>query len=84
MHEYSCLPTIYPRPYNSYYPTIHSGFYGQNFGYCPPMWFADSRDTSPDATVYGYVELAWRIYLVCSGPTNVEPTTWGNIKSMYR
>lgn len=83
-HEYSCLPAIYPRPYNSYYPTIHSGFYGQDFEYCPPQWWADERDTTPDATLYGYIELAWRIYLVCSGPTQVEPASWGNIKSMYR
>jgi hypothetical protein len=84
MHEYSCLPSLYPRPYNSYYPTIHSGFYGQDFEYCPPLWFRDKRDTTPGATQYGYIEMAWRIYLTCSGPTNVEPTTWGNIKSMYR
>jgi hypothetical protein len=84
MHEYSCLASLYPRPYSSYYPTIHSGFYGQNFEYCPPLWWADGRDTTPDATEYGYVELAWRIYLICSGPTNARPSTWGNIKSMYR
>jgi hypothetical protein len=83
-HEYSCLPSLYPRPYISYYPTIHSGFYGQSFEYCPPLWWADGRDTTPDASQYGFLELAWRIYLTCSGPTNVEPTTWGNIKSMYR
>ncbi len=83
-HGLSCLPALYPRPYNSYYPAMHSGFYGQNFQYCPPLWFKDGRDTTPDATDYGYIELAWRIYLICSGPTNVEPTTWGNIKGMYR
>jgi hypothetical protein len=83
-HEYSCLPAMYPRPYNSHYPTMHSGYYGQGFEYCPPLWYQDGRDTTPDATLYGYIELAWRIYLVCSGPTQVEPTTWGNIKSMYR
>jgi len=83
-HDYSCLPALYPRPYNSFYPTMHSGYYGQNFGYSPPLWFPDQRDTTPSAIMYGHVELAWRIYLTCSGPTNVEPTTWGNIKSMYR
>jgi len=83
-HEYSCLPSIYPRPYNSYYSTMHSGYYGRDFQYCPPLWFKDGRDTTPDATLYGYIELAWRIYLICSGPTSVEPTTWGNIKSIYR
>ncbi len=50
----------------------------------PPVWFTDQNDTTPDAAQYGYVELAWRIYLVCSGPTSTEPTAWGNIKSMYR
>ncbi len=83
-HEYSCLPALYPRPYDSYYPTMHSGYYGQSFQYCPALWFKDGRDTTPDAIDYGYIELAWRIYLICSGPTNVEPTTWGNIKSIYR
>jgi len=83
-HEISCLPALYPRPYNSYYPTMHSGYYGQGFRYCPPRWFKDRRDTTPDAIEYGYIELAWRIYLTCSGPTGAEPTTWGNIKSMYR
>lgn len=83
-HDESCLPGLYPRPYNSYYPTMHSGFYGQNFKYCPPLWFKDSRDTTPDANEYGYVELLWRIYMTCSGPSGTVPTTWGNIKSMYR
>jgi len=83
-HDLSCLPALFPRPYNSYYPTMHSGYYGQGFRYCPPLWFKDGRDTTPDATEYGYIEMAWRIYLTCSGPTDVQPTTWGNIKSMYR
>jgi len=84
MHDYSCLPALYPRPYSSMYVTMHSGFYGQNFVYSPPLWFKDGRDTTPDAIEYGHIELAWRIYLTCSGPTNVEPTTWGNIKNIYR
>jgi hypothetical protein len=84
MHDYSCFPALYPRPYNSYYPVIHSGFYGQDFEYCPPLWFRDERDSTPDATEYGYIELAWRIYLACTGPSDVQPATWGNIKSMYR
>jgi len=84
MHDISCLSSIYPRPYNSYYTTMHSGFYGQDFTYCPPQWFKDGRDTTPDATDYGYIELAWRIYLTCYGPSETEPATWGNIKSMYR
>jgi hypothetical protein len=83
-HDYSCMPAVYPRPYNSHYPTMHSGYYGKGLEYCPPVWFKDQQDSTPDATLYGFIELAWRIYLLCSGPTNVEPTTWGNIKSMYR
>lgn len=83
-HELSCLPVLYPRPYNSYYATIHTGYYGPNYQYCPPLWFQDAQDTTPDASLYGYIELAWRIYLDCSGPTGVEPTTWGHIKGMYR
>jgi hypothetical protein len=84
LHESSCMPTTYPRPYNSYYARMHSGFYGQDFEYCPPLWFRDWRDSTPDAAEYGYIEICWRVYLVCSGPTDVQPTTWGNIKSMYR
>ncbi len=84
MHDVGCLPALYPRPYNSHYTTIHSGYYGVNFEYCPPAWFLDGYDTTPDGTLYGFIELAWRIYLICSGPTATEPSTWGNIKSMYR
>jgi hypothetical protein len=84
MHEQSCLQCLYPRPYNSHYTAIHSGFYGPDFEYCPPLWFKDQEDTTPDATQYGYVELAWRIYLACYGPSGVESTTWGNVKSIYR
>jgi hypothetical protein len=84
MHDYGCCPALYPRPGTSHYSTIHSGYYGPNFLYCPPAWFADGRDTSPNVDVYGFIELAWRIYVANSGPTATEPSTWGNIKSMYR
>jgi hypothetical protein len=84
MHEYGCCPALYPRPYVSHYRTIHSGFYGPAFMYCPPQWFCDGRDTTPDCDLYGFIELAWRVYMICSGPTATEPSTWGNIKSMYR
>ena len=85
MHDYGCLPAYYPRPYNSHYTSMHSGFYGNRaFNYCPPQWFVDGHDTTPDATVYGFVELAWRVYVICSGPTETESSTWGSIKSMYR
>ena len=84
MHDVSSLAALYPRPYNSHYETVHSGFYGNDFRYCPPLWFYDGRDTSTNGTQYGCIELAWRIYLSCTGPSATEPTTWGNIKSMYR
>ncbi|MFZ1947095.1 MAG: hypothetical protein WAW06_06080 [bacterium] len=85
MHDMSCLAALYPRPYSSQYPTVHSGYYGCNtFQYCPPQWFKDAGDSTPDGAQYGFTELAWRIYLTCTGPTDVEPTTWGSVKSMYK
>ena len=32
------------------------------------MWIADGRDTTADASMYGYIELAWRAYFGCTGP----------------
>jgi hypothetical protein len=84
MHDIGCLPALYPRPYTSHYATIHSGYYGVDFEYCPPLWFPDGVDTTRDGTQYGYIEFAWRIYLSCSGPTASEPATWGTIKALYR
>ncbi len=84
MHDLGCLPVLYPRPYTGHYPTMHSGYYGVDFEFCPPYWFKDGADTTLDGSQYGFVELAWRIYMVCSGPTGTETTTWGDIKSMYR
>ncbi len=84
MHDYGCLPALYPRPYSSHYASIHSGYYGQDFQYCPPQWFKDGNDPTPDGTQYGFTELAWRIYIVCDGPSADQPATWSSIKSMYR
>jgi hypothetical protein len=85
MHDFSSLPALYPRPYNSHYSRVHSGYYGVGFEYCPPIWFCDGRDTVyPECLPYGAVELAWRVYLTCDGPSSAEPSTWGSIKSMYR
>jgi hypothetical protein len=84
MHDVSSLPALYPRPYNSHYTTIHSGYYGYGFQYCPPLWITDGRDTTPDGSQYGFVEWAWRIYLACEGPTSAEAADWSTIKSMYR
>lgn len=84
MHDFGCCPALYPRPAQSHYPTrIHSGYYGNGgFQYCPPLWFLDGRDSTGD--VYGFIELAWRVYLITTGPTAVEPSTWGSIKAMYK
>ncbi|MFH1312611.1 MAG: hypothetical protein ABIJ00_05230 [Candidatus Eisenbacteria bacterium] len=75
MHDVGCMPALHPRPYSNHYPAIHSGFYGQGFAYCPPRAFLDGRDTSPDGSQFGAVELAWRVYLLCTGPTASEPAT---------
>jgi hypothetical protein len=84
MHDEGCLPALYPRPYSGHYSTIHSGYYGHDFEYCPPQRFKDPRDSTPDGSEYGFVELAWRVYLGCSGPTQTQETTWGGIKTLYR
>jgi hypothetical protein len=85
MHEDGCLPALYPRPYVSHYPVMHSGFYRQmGIEYDPPKPIRDRNDTTPDRTQYGYVELAWRIYLSCTGPSDRSSTTWGALKSLYR
>jgi hypothetical protein len=78
------MDALYPRPYTSHYETMHSGFYGRSFAYCPPEWFLDKSDTTPDGSDLGYVELAWRVYVTCSGPTGVESASWGQIKTIYR
>jgi hypothetical protein len=62
---------------------MRSGYYGQGFEYCPPQLFKDGYDTTPDGSQYGFLELAWRIYLTCSGPTEAATTTWSDIKAMY-
>ena len=85
MHDNGCLPALYPRPSNGYYSSMHSGYFGNgSFQYCPAQWFKDGRDSTPTGTRYGYIELTWRIYLACTGPSKTEATTWGAIKSMYR
>jgi hypothetical protein len=83
MHDIGCLPALYPRPANSHYGTMHSGYYGNgSFQYCPPQWIPDGRDTS--GTEFGYIEMCFRIYMGCTGPSAVEPVSWGRIKAMYR
>jgi hypothetical protein len=83
MHDSGCSSALYPRPANSHYSTMHSGYYGNGgFQYCPPQWIPDGHDTS--GTEFGYVELCFRIYQGCTGPSTVEPLSWGRIKAMYR
>jgi hypothetical protein len=84
MHDVSSFPALYPRPSNGHYETMHTGYYGSNFEYCPPLWVCDGGDTTAACDEYGFIELAWRAYFYCMGPAGSEPTTWGNIKSMYR
>ncbi|HVP58123.1 MAG TPA: hypothetical protein VMU02_08490 [bacterium] len=81
MHDNGCCPALYPRPAVSHYPTMHSGYYGVNFSNCPPTWLLDTADTV--GNLYGYVELAWRVYLR-NTYTRTEPSTWGSIKSIYK
>jgi hypothetical protein len=86
MHDVGCLPALYPRGLcGGAYPKVNSGYLGYcSFNYWPPLCFCDGRDTSRDCTHLGCVELAWRIYLTCGGPTAAKPSTWGSIKSLYR
>jgi len=84
LHDMSSFPGLYPRPASSHYETMHSGYYGDDFEHCPPLWMCDAGDTSAACDEYGFLELAWRVYLVCAGPSGTEPCTWGSIKSMYR
>jgi hypothetical protein len=85
MHDYGCLPAVYPRAWcGGLVPKVHGGYIGTYFfQYWPPLCFCDGADTTPDCTQFGCIELAWRIYLICAGPTATTPSTWGNIKSMY-
>jgi hypothetical protein len=83
MHVYGCLPVLYPRPSTSHYTTMHSGYYGIDFQYCPPQLFRDGKDSTPDGSLYGYLELAWRVRVNCV-LNETEGTTWGGVKSLYR
>ncbi len=84
LHDMSSFPALFPRPQSSHYETMHTGLYGNDFEHCPPLWMCDPGDTSATCDEYGFIELAWRMYLICNGPSGAEPATWGSIKSMYR
>jgi hypothetical protein len=86
MHDIGCLPAVYPRgPCGEADPKVHSGFIGHYpLEYWPPLMFTDGRDTTPGASMFGGVDLAWRVYLWCVGPVDgAMPATWGSIKAMY-
>lgn len=69
LHDTGCLPVLAPRPQYSHHSTMHSGYYGYYPGQiCPSQWFKDGLDSTPDAAIYGYVELAWTLYFYQSGP----------------
>lgn len=86
MHDYGCLPALYPRSgTGGPEPMVHSGFVGTYaFEYWPPIPFGDGRDTTPDLSQFGAIEMAWRIYVICGGATATTPSTWSDIKSIYR
>jgi hypothetical protein len=85
MHDVGCLPVVHPRgACGGIDPKVHTGYIGTfPFEYWPPAEFCDGRDTTPGCSQFGSVELAWRVYMFCSGPDATKPSTWGNLKSMY-
>jgi hypothetical protein len=88
MHDYGCLPATYPRgPVTPgvCHGNVHGGYFGNyQWEYLPPLSLCDCHDTTEDCSQYGYLELAWRIYIICQGPSSSEPSSWSSIKSMYR
>lgn len=84
MHDRGCYNALYPRPYISHYQAMHSGYYGVDFEYCPPQWFADGRETTETYDEFGFLELAWRLYVHSRYYKATEPATWGTIKAMFR
>jgi hypothetical protein len=86
LHDYGCMPVVYPRGWCGGSATkVHSGYIGTfPFENWPPLCFLDGGDTTPDGSMFGCLDFAWRIYLICDGPTPTKPSTWGNIKRIYR
>ncbi len=83
MHDAGCLPALYPRPASGHYSSMHSGYYGPDFQFCPPYHFLDPGDTTETGERFGCLELAWRIRFRPVSES-IEPTSWGSIKSLYR
>jgi hypothetical protein len=79
MHDIGCMAAVFPRMF------VNSGYFGVGdpCQYDPPLMLKDGADTTPDGSMYGFIELAWRVYVSCYGFTPAQATTWGNIKSMY-
>ena len=87
LHDYGCMTMTIPRYAcgSGMGNEIHSGYVGTfPFEYWPMQFFCDGLDTTLDCSQFGAIELAWTLYFVCDGPTANEPSSWGNIKSMYR
>jgi hypothetical protein len=86
MHDYGCAPAVYPRAWcGGTEPKVHSGYIGTfPFEFWPPLCLCDGGDTTPGCVQFGCLDLAWRIYMICDGPTANRPASWGKIKSMYR
>lgn len=71
MHEYGCMPAVYPRAWaGPGDPGVHSGYVGRYpFEHWPPLPFPDGIHTDPHGSEwYGFVEVAWRVYLSGGGP----------------
>jgi hypothetical protein len=92
MHDIGCLPALYPRngP-GGQEPRVRSGYLGNSgFDHWPPRPIPDGRHaTRPSgAQWYGFVEPAWRVNVICYGPSaaqkQAQPATWGAIKSLYK
>jgi hypothetical protein len=86
MHDAGCLPAVYPRDQcGGTDPRVHSGYVGlYPFQYWPPVGFLDGSYRTPDGSEFGFIEWVLTLYINCSGPSGVEPSTWGSIKSMYK
>jgi hypothetical protein len=72
MHDRGSMPALYPRkPEGWSGASVHSGYVGRyHFESWPPAPLPDGKHAvdPSGATWYGFAELAWRIYTICSGP----------------
>jgi hypothetical protein len=92
MHDMGCLPALYPRSGpEGEEPRVRSGFIGNGvFDFWPPKPIPDGRHAADPrgAEWYGFAEPAWRVNMICYGPSTApqqtHPSTWGAIKSLYK